>query len=107
MANTVAAPQNIEMFIGSARMITVTMSPVVDTSSWTVTFYLRRSSDATDYLVTKNCTGATGGTLTCTIDSTDTINLAEETYSYEFQRTDSGAEDVLAYGSCDLVYPRA
>jgi hypothetical protein len=110
----IAEPQTIGWYVGAAGSLVITMSPVVNITGWAIDWNLRAYHGASTALATKT-TGA--GTITLTTPASgiftvalitgDTSALTEGLYSWDSRRTDSGAQDVLAYGTFHLRVPKA
>ena len=71
-------------------------------SGWTLSFVLRRSQNSATSALTKTPTVTTGSAAAnralLTLAAADTKNLAPGTYAYSVARTDSGYQQILAYG---------
>lgn len=85
-----------------------------DMTGWALEWVLRRSAASSTATLTKT-TGAatividngngTGDMATVTITDDDTLNLVTGTYVYALRRTDAGSEQVLAFGTLELLKP--
>ena len=85
-----------------------------DMTGWALEFVVRRTAAATTAILSKTTGAATvvisngNGTsdlATVAITDDDTVDLVAGTYEYALRRTDSGSEQVLAYGSLVLQKP--
>lgn len=81
-------------------------------TGWALEWVLRRSAAATTAILTKNTSGGTisisngDGTddrATVTITDDDTVDLVAGQYEYALRRTDAGFEQVLAFGTLELL----
>ena len=83
-------------------------------TGWALEWVVRRSASSTTATLTKT-TGAgtvalsngsgTDDRATVTITDDDTLNLVTGTYVYALRRTDAGSEQVLAFGTLELLKP--
>lgn len=80
-------------------------------TGWALEWVLRRTAASTTAVLTKNTSGGTvaisngSGTddrATVTITDDDTVDLVAGDYEYALRRTDSGNEQILAYGTLTL-----
>lgn len=81
-------------------------------TGWALEWVLRRSAAASTAVLTKT-TGAgsiaitsgagTDDRATVTVSDDDTLNLVTGGYEYALRRSDSGAEQVLAFGTFELL----
>lgn len=82
-----------------------TMDPVVDISTWSIVFTMRRNQEDAAVVLQKNCSIADGpnGVFNLTLAKADTDTLAAGTYFYDVQRTNVGSEDVLSIGTFTIL----
>ena len=84
--------------------LTVTLSPVVDITGWTLSMVVRKQYGATAAMTIAGViTGATTGVFTFAIADTDTENLDTGAYVYDVLRTTAGSETVLASGILNIM----
>jgi hypothetical protein len=110
------------VFIGKDKNLRFTIyttsakTAIQDVTSFTLEFLLRRDDQDANAHIVKKITGSgitISGTynsapavntqkVTVALEDTDTDGVAPGTYRYTLNRTDSGSEDVLAFGSLPL-----
>jgi len=96
----VSATTNLTISRGEDVTLTLTMSPVVDVSSWTTTFVVKASDGSGDALITVAGVAAgdgSAGQVTFTLAAAAT-NITPGVYSYSIARTNTGSKAVLAKG---------
>ncbi len=107
-----AQQANLSFYLGED--ITITDQPAgtpVNITGWSIQFTLRQqpSLDSAP-LVTKTVgsgvtiTNASAGIFTVQLAAADTAGLAEGTYYYYIQRTDSGSATVLTAGQIEFAF---
>lgn len=95
-----AATTNITCFRGEDLAFTLTMSPVVDVSSWTTTLVVKAGDGSGDALITVagSVVGdGTAGQITFTIPAAAS-NIPPGVYSHTIARTNTGSKAVLSEG---------
>lgn len=85
-----------------------------DMTGWDVSLYVRRRGATADVVVTKNSLAigdgldpdgvvATGNRASVTYVALDTLNIPAGSYFYTVERVDVGFEQVLVYGTLELL----
>lgn len=100
-----------ELFTGKDKVLQFTDTGPADITDWALKWVLAPADDRRTPLVTKttgagiSITDGAGGVCQVTLTDDDTGNLPgyeDPKYWHELSRTDSGNEDVLAYGTVVL-----
>lgn len=82
-------------------------------TGWTLEWVLRRTAASATATLTKTTSNGiaisngagTNDRATVTLTDDDTVNLVTGQYEYALRRTDAGTEQVLAYGTAQLLKP--
>lgn len=103
-----AVRTNLSLFKGEDAAFPDTITGT-DITGWAVAFTLHAKLDDAAALITKTTanggivlTTPASGLLTVTLLATDTANLPAGMYFYRVERTDTGADAVLSWGSFEL-----
>lgn len=100
-----------EFFTGKDKVIQFTETASEDISTWALKWVLAKNSDRTQVLFSKttvsgiSITNGPDGVCQVTVTDDDTQGLKgseNPDYFHELSRTDSGNQDVLAYGTVVL-----
>lgn len=111
-----ALRQDVQYPFGTQVPFQVALSPQLPTSGWTVKFVIFAPNAPSVPLVTKATgsgvvnTDPNNGVWSVALAQSDTNGVAPGVgpgvYYYEFARVDSGAQDLLAYGTFTVFWPR-
>lgn len=94
-----ATESTITVFRGERATLNFTMSPVVNITGWTLAFTVAARANSSTKLIaaTPSIVSGTDGTFRVSLTTTN-LNIAPGHYYFDVWRTDSGYEEVLAYG---------
>jgi hypothetical protein len=96
----------LEMAVGEDITLSLSMSPVVDITAWTITFTVARDVNTpAPKLLTKSASIVSGpaGTFSVAMLAADTVAIAPCVYHWDAWRTDSGSARRLGYGTFTLL----
>jgi hypothetical protein len=99
---------HFDVYRGTAPTLRFTLSPVVSggIGGWTTQFSARRTAVDADPLILA-VAGVVYDPTLCIIDvpltKAQTLALAQRLYTVSLERTDAGAEDLLALGSMNVI----
>jgi hypothetical protein len=106
-----AIKTDIAWYLGEDVTLTVTMSPAVNITGWSLAFTVKRAYGDAAALLSKTTaagitiTDAANGVFRVTLASADTNNatVGAGAYVYDVQRTDSGFRTVLCLGTLTVL----
>src|ERR671930_219793 len=106
------ALQNLTRYRGTAWLLRFTVKAangaIVNVNGWSTTFTVRKTATSPDP-VTLQVNGVvvsdgSGGQVDVTVTATQSLALQARDYVYSFERTDSGAQDILTIGTLTVAY---
>lgn len=95
---------NVSCYKGESVTLAFTMTPVVDISTWTLRFTLKKLATDVASVLSKTGTVTVGpsGTFSVALAKADT-NIPARDYQYDVQRIDAGSEAVLSIGTFSIL----
>ena len=91
-------PASCEVWTGEDILLTFTRAAATTISGWTITGYLRKNHDDSDPTLTISgtITSNTSGIFTLALTAAQTAALANQSYTMEIWRVDSGSNTLMS-----------
>lgn len=100
MAETV----NFEIYKGTAVVLTIPLTHPENVSGWSTKLFVRDKINGNTVLALDGAIANVSiGVFTVTMPTSNTNTLTFKTYAYSFERTNTGAEDVLTVGQLKVL----
>jgi hypothetical protein len=89
---------NFSIFQNTAPVLRFTLLIPDSVAGWTTKFFVREKSGNVTFQQDGNTANASIGVFDVALTANTTANIGAKTYSFTFERTNEGFEDVLADG---------